>query len=297
MSTPRHRSQACRSCSRITRGVRRASRTTPAWRTLRDLDYRPRTDSRLALRVRAGGLIPIGRTNVPELAAMGTTEPRSTVRRTTPGISAVRLAARRVVRQRRWRRGSCRPGTPPTSLARSASRRRCAGWSASADAGACVASADDPPIGMSSEGVVTRSVRARRRSSICSRGVRRGGRRRRCAARSLMKSMPGSVARGSASGPRHSTALLSTQRRRPPQPMPPTCSRRMGCSVDVSAPAVLSSDELWRRRRRRWRSPSPPTPRGGRNASGTRRRADLDPCSVGDGAGRAGDQRGGRRWH
>jgi amidase len=34
-------------------------------RTLRDLDYRPRTDSRLALRVRAGGLIPIGRTNTP----------------------------------------------------------------------------------------------------------------------------------------------------------------------------------------------------------------------------------------
>ncbi|HEX6659649.1 MAG TPA: amidase family protein, partial [Ilumatobacter sp.] len=45
--------------------------------TLRDLDYRPRTDSRLALRVRAGGLIPLGRTNVPELAAMGTTEPQS----------------------------------------------------------------------------------------------------------------------------------------------------------------------------------------------------------------------------
>ena len=43
--------------------------------TLRDLDYRPPTDSRFALRVRQGGLIPIGRTNVPQLAAMGTTEP------------------------------------------------------------------------------------------------------------------------------------------------------------------------------------------------------------------------------
>ena len=45
-------------------------------RTLRELDYRPRTDSPLAQRVRAGGLIPIGRTNTPELAVMGTTEPQ-----------------------------------------------------------------------------------------------------------------------------------------------------------------------------------------------------------------------------
>ncbi|MEO6571401.1 MAG: amidase family protein, partial [Ilumatobacteraceae bacterium] len=46
-------------------------------RTLRELDHRPRTDSAYAQRVRAGGLIPIGRTNTPELAVMGTTEPQS----------------------------------------------------------------------------------------------------------------------------------------------------------------------------------------------------------------------------
>ena len=45
-------------------------------RTLHELDYRTRSDSPLALRIRAGGFIPIGRTNTPEFAVMGTTEPQ-----------------------------------------------------------------------------------------------------------------------------------------------------------------------------------------------------------------------------
>jgi amidase len=44
-------------------------------RALRDAGWRARDDSELALAFRAAGLIPLGRTNIPELALMGTTEP------------------------------------------------------------------------------------------------------------------------------------------------------------------------------------------------------------------------------
>jgi amidase len=44
-------------------------------RALRDAGWRAAADSELARAFRAAGLIPLGRTNVPELALMGTTEP------------------------------------------------------------------------------------------------------------------------------------------------------------------------------------------------------------------------------
>ncbi len=44
-------------------------------RALRDAGWRAQADSELALAFRAAGLIPLGRTNIPELALMGTTEP------------------------------------------------------------------------------------------------------------------------------------------------------------------------------------------------------------------------------
>jgi amidase len=46
-------------------------------RALRDAGWRAPADSPLALRFREAGLIPLGRTNVPELALMGTTEPEA----------------------------------------------------------------------------------------------------------------------------------------------------------------------------------------------------------------------------
>jgi amidase len=46
-------------------------------RALRDAGWRATEDSDLAVRVRAAGLVPLGRTNVPELAMMGTTEPEA----------------------------------------------------------------------------------------------------------------------------------------------------------------------------------------------------------------------------
>ena len=44
-------------------------------RALREAQFRGTTDSELSIVFRACGLIPLGRTNVPELALMGTTEP------------------------------------------------------------------------------------------------------------------------------------------------------------------------------------------------------------------------------
>jgi amidase len=129
-------------------------------RTLRDLDYRPTTDSRLARRVRAGGLIPIGRTNTPELAVMGTTEsqlwgpahnPWVTGRSTggSSGGSAAAVAARIV------------PVAHATDISGSIRipAAMCGIVGLKPTRGRVVASAADPPIGMNTEGVVTRSVR------------------------------------------------------------------------------------------------------------------------------------------
>ncbi len=46
-------------------------------RALRDAGWRAQVDSGLALRFRALGFVPVGRTNTPELAMMGTTEPEA----------------------------------------------------------------------------------------------------------------------------------------------------------------------------------------------------------------------------
>jgi amidase len=129
-------------------------------RTLRELDYRPRTDSGYALRIRAGGLIPIGRTNTPELAVMGTTEPALYGPTHNPwasgrspggssGGSAAAVAARIVpVAHANDISGSIRI---PASL--------CGVVGLKPTRGRVIASAGDPPVGMNVEGVVTRSVR------------------------------------------------------------------------------------------------------------------------------------------
>ncbi len=50
---------------------------TMGMRALRDIGYRASSDAPLALAFRAAGLIPLGRTNTPELASVGTCEPEA----------------------------------------------------------------------------------------------------------------------------------------------------------------------------------------------------------------------------
>lgn len=129
-------------------------------RTLRELDYRATVDSAYALRVRAGGLIPIGRTNVPEMAVMGTTEPQLygpthnpwDLTRTPGGSSGgagAAVAARIVpVAHANDISGSIRIPASHCGLVGLKPTR-----------GRVVMSAADSPIGMTTEGVLTRSVR------------------------------------------------------------------------------------------------------------------------------------------
>lgn len=129
-------------------------------RTLRDIDYRPIADSAYAQRVRAGGFIPIGRTNTPELAVMGTTEPQLWGPTHNPwahgrsaggssGGSAASVAARIVpIAHANDISGSIRI---PAAM--------CGVVGLKATRGRVVTSGPDAPIGMMCEGVVTRSVR------------------------------------------------------------------------------------------------------------------------------------------
>lgn len=129
-------------------------------KTLRDVDYRPKADSPTAARFRAGGFIPIGRTNTPELAAMGTTEPQLWGPTHNPwdlgrspggssGGSAAAVAARIV------------PAAHATDISGSIRipAAMCGLVGLKATRGRVLMSGADTPVGMGVEGVVTRSVR------------------------------------------------------------------------------------------------------------------------------------------
>ena len=130
-------------------------------RTLRDLDFRPRTDSALALRFRSAGLVPIGRTNTPEMALMGTTEPALYGPTHNPwdlgrspggssGGSAAAVAARIVpAAHANDISGSIRI---PAAMCGLVGLKPTRGRALTSDV-------IDPPVGMNTEGVVSRSVR------------------------------------------------------------------------------------------------------------------------------------------
>jgi amidase len=215
-------------------------------RTLRELDYRPRTDSRLALRVRSGGLIPIGRTNTPELAAMGTTEPQSYGPTHNPwdlgrspggssGGSAAAVAARVVPAAHATDiSGSIRI---PSSL--------CGLVGLKPTRGRVMVSAGDPPIGMNAEGVVTRSVRDT--AALVDLLTWRSPW---WPAPPLERSLAAEVEAGI--GPLRVGVWTEAFNGAPVDAASAAAATDaaellagMGCKVDVSAPAVLSSDELW----------------------------------------------------
>lgn len=128
---------------------------------LRDAEYRPLTDSPLALAFRAAGLIPLGRTNTPELAMMGTTEPvafgparnpwdQSRSTGGSSGGSAASVAAGYVAAAHATDiAGSIRiPAAHCGLVGLKPTRRRTIG-----------SATTDPPVGLNSDGVVTRTVR------------------------------------------------------------------------------------------------------------------------------------------
>jgi amidase len=130
-------------------------------RVLRRLGWRAAADSVLALRFRAAGVVPLGRTNLPEMAMMGTTEPAAYGPTHNPwdpsrspggssGGSAAAVAAGLVpAAHANDIAGSIRIPAAQCGLVGLKPSR---GWVA----GGLEA---DAPLGMHSEGVVTRSVR------------------------------------------------------------------------------------------------------------------------------------------
>jgi amidase len=134
---------------------------TMGMRALRDVDYRATSDAPLALAFRAAGLIPLGRTNTPELASVGTCEPEAFGPTHNPwgvdftpggssGGSAAAVAARLVA--------AAHANDISGSIRIPAAHCGLVGLKPSR--GRAIASiAGDARTRMNSEGVVTRSVR------------------------------------------------------------------------------------------------------------------------------------------
>jgi amidase len=144
-------------------GCREAGeRYTMGMRALRDVGFRATSDAPLALAFRAAGLIPVGRTNTPELACVGTCEPEAFGPTHNPwatdftpggssGGSAAAVAARLLPAAHATdTSGSIRiPSAHCGLVGLKPSRGRVIASSIAADA----------RTGMNCEGVITRSVR------------------------------------------------------------------------------------------------------------------------------------------
>ena len=213
---------------------------TMGMRALRDIGFHATSDAPLALAFRAAGLIPLGRTNTPELASVGTCEPEAFGPTHNPwgldftpggssGGSAAAVAARLVAAAHANDiSGSIRIPSAHCGLVGLKPSR-----------GRTIASiASDGRTGMNAEGAVTRSVRdtAGLLDSISVAGSRpllpavgqpcpplRVG--------LCTQAFSGSsVDPANASAAEHCASLLEG----------------LGCSVEISSPAALSAPALWK---------------------------------------------------
>jgi amidase len=83
-------------------------------------------DATIVARFEAAGLIPLGKTNVPEFGLLPLTEPKLYGPTRNPWIWIIRQAVPRADRRRQWRRVLFRSRTPTTEVARSAYQHRAA---------------------------------------------------------------------------------------------------------------------------------------------------------------------------
>ena len=213
---------------------------TMGMRALRDIGFHATTDAPLALAFRAAGLIPLGRTNTPELASVGTCEPEAFGPTHNPwgldftpggssGGSAAAVAARLVT--------AAHANDISGSIRIPAAHCGLVGLKPSR--GRTIASiASDARTGMNAEGVVTRSVRdtAGLLDAIAVAG-----------SQALLPAVGqpcpplrvglctqaftgSSVESANASAAEHCASLLEG----------------LGCSVEISFPAALSDPALWK---------------------------------------------------
>ena len=209
-------------------------------RALRDIGYRATTDAPLALAFRAAGLIPLGRTNTPELACVGTCEPEAFGPTHNPwaldftpggssGGSAAAVAARIV------------PAAHANDISGSIRipSAHCGLVGLKPSRGRVIASvAADARTSMNCEGVVTRSVRDTAGlvdaiSVAGSQPLLPAASRPSSPLRVALHTLPfngSSVDSENALAAQHCAALLEG----------------LGCSVEISAPAPLADPLLWK---------------------------------------------------
>ena len=213
---------------------------TMGMRALRDIGFHAATDAPLALAFRAAGLIPLGRTNTPELASVGTCEPEAFGPTHNPwgleftpggssGGSAAAVAARLVA--------AAHANDISGSIRIPAAHCGLVGLKPSR--GRTIASiASDAKTGMNAEGVITRSIRdtaglldaisvAGSRPLLPALGEPCPPLRVGLCTQAFSGS---SVDPANAAAAEHCASLLEA----------------LGCSVEISSPAALSDPALWK---------------------------------------------------